>query len=179
MMSAAMLGESGESRVAATTVSPGGYSFQDHVNRGIVANLLKDGSKSWDWVVLQDQSQIPGFGPGNREFDQSLAAVLDLNELAATAGAKTVFLMTWGYRNGDSRNSDLYPNYKATQRELRDGYIRYVQNTSTNSRPTKVAPVVKAYEALFLFSPNPLESQSDFYKCTKTMAATQARGVAI
>ncbi|MCJ8314061.1 MAG: hypothetical protein HRU38_16270 [Saccharospirillaceae bacterium] len=43
------------------SITPGGYNFYDHAENSSTLNLIN--SKQWDFVILQNQSQIPGWKP--------------------------------------------------------------------------------------------------------------------
>ena len=111
-----------------------------------IFTLLGDGAQaagntSWDIVVLQEQSQIPGFPPGQPQYEASQQAAKELNALIESRGAMTVFLMTWGRRDGDSQNPQLFGTYQAHQDKLADGYRAMRAATATAERPTFIAPV--------------------------------------
>ncbi len=73
-------------KVAAET--PGGVTLQKHLDAGKAGKKIAEGK--WDFVVLQEQSQMPFMAP-----QQMHAAARKLDELITAAGAKTVFYMTW------------------------------------------------------------------------------------
>ena len=54
------------------------------------------------------------------EASRESAVVLD--GYAAATGAQTMFLMTWGRRDGDADNPDLYGDYVTMQGLLADGF---------------------------------------------------------
>jgi hypothetical protein len=118
-----------------------------------IHTLLGDGAEaagntSWDIVVLQEQSQIPGFPPGQPQYEASQQAAQELNTLIASRGAMTVFLMTWGRRDGDSQNPQLFGTYQAHQDKLADGYRAMRAATATAERPTFIAPVGLVFSAV-------------------------------
>jgi hypothetical protein len=109
--------------------------------------------KEWKWVILQEQSQIPGlyeYGnqPGSEFYDSKVAAQ-ELNELIAATGGQTMFFMTWGRRDGDPGNPQTYPDFLTMQGLLTEGYLQYVQATSTPTRPTFVAPVGMVFQTIY------------------------------
>lgn len=111
--------------------------------------------RDWKWVVLQDQSQLPGFyglghGQGGQEYDSSLLAAEEMNKnYIQPNGAQTVFFLTWGRRNGDNHNRAMYPNFLTMQKLLTEGYRRYWQATTTAERPTYIAPVGLVFETIY------------------------------
>lgn len=136
------------SSVDTTAHSPGGRQLWQHLEDADGSNgdttlrqLLVTDDAAWDHVTIQEQSQIPGFPPGQADYDASLDAAIGLDDLVEAAGADTVFFMTWGRRLGDSMNPDIYPDYPSMQALLADGYLSYAAATSTPGRPVTVAPV--------------------------------------
>ncbi|MBD1912950.1 MULTISPECIES: hypothetical protein [unclassified Leptolyngbya] len=81
-----LVGLSPSSRVS--SVALGGYTLDDHTHDKNTRRTIRDGG--WEYVVLQEQSQIPIFDPG--KFHKS---VRKLDKEIRKRGAKTVLLMTW------------------------------------------------------------------------------------
>jgi len=131
-------------------VTGGGLTLYDHgVKAGDpstqqYAKLVTDGA-SREWIVLQDQSQMPGFYPSGY-WSQSLWGA---QTIVGLTDATSVYFMTWGYRNGDSYNPSLYPNYVTMQNELEQGYQAYSRQTSTPDRLTYIAPVGLAFKHIY------------------------------
>lgn len=141
--------ESGET----VRLADGGLRFVDHVQRvgqsgSAWATAFAPGS-TWDWVILQEQSQIPGFPEGQADIEASVGAAGDLDDIAESTGAQTVFLLTWGRRAGDPDNDWLYPDFETMQALLTAGYTRYRDTTSTAARPTWIAPAGPAFARVF------------------------------
>lgn len=141
--------------VAHETVAKGGWTFHKHAQDASSEGqelhaLLGAGDTAWDVVVFQEQSQIPGFHPYNApDWDLSIAAAPTLDSHAAAAGAETVFMMTWGRRDGDPMNPEIFPDYPSMQALLAEGYALYAAGTSTPARRTWVAPVGMAWYAVW------------------------------
>ena len=102
---------------------------------------------SWDYVVLQDQSQVPTFPTTNGMWQDSKNASVSLSGAIADEGAETVLFMTWGYRNGDSLNS-FNNNFTSMQARLTEGYTRYAENISAAGHAVWIAPVGLAYQTV-------------------------------
>ncbi len=98
-----------------------------------------------DYVVLQDQSQVPGFPTSSSYWQESYEGSEYIDELVESRGGDTFFLMTWGYRFGDSNNQWRYPDYPTMQYHLKNGYLAFAENLSTPARPVFVAPVGLAH----------------------------------
>ncbi|MDP6944737.1 MAG: hypothetical protein QF464_11350, partial [Myxococcota bacterium] len=150
-------------------VSKGGYTLTLHardadgtngettLREHLVTGAPED--NAWRTVVLQEQSQTAGFhvadnpfGPGYM-WDESLLSVELLNGLISARGADTVFLMTWGYRDGDSSiPADLFsgfPDYPTMQAALIDGYEMYADGLCTVMRTVYVAPAGRAFQQIY------------------------------
>ena len=109
---------------------------------------LNDGT-AWDYVVLQDQSQIPGLYRNTAYWQDSLAGAQALDGFAEDVGAESILMMTWGRRNGDTNNQVLYPDFLTMQERLEDGYIDYRDNLSTPNRDIWIAPVGLAFKHVY------------------------------
>ncbi len=131
-----------------TAVTPGGKTLGYHAEQALNGSLKAKFEESWDLVMLQDQSQVPGFPPGQVQKEGSKEGSKTLAELARTAGADVMFFMTWGYPNGDENNDWLYPDYESMQAELAAGYEEYCAAASVPEAPAYVAPVGLAFQWL-------------------------------
>jgi hypothetical protein len=138
--------------VYAESETTGGLSLSGHLARADgtlgdtrTRDLLVTGGYLWDHVVLQDQSQIPGFPEGTPDLEASQAALPDLDALIELAGAQTVLLLTWGRRDGDTLNPWLYPDFQTMQDLLTAGYIGYARSISRPGRTAWIAPAGPAF----------------------------------
>jgi hypothetical protein len=106
--------------------TPGGYTFQQHSTNS--TSLSKIATGTWDYVVLQEQSQIPSFPPTQVANDcYPYAATLVDSIKSANPCAEPLFFMTWGRENGDQSNCVNYPplcTYDGMQARLRESYIQ-------------------------------------------------------
>ncbi len=102
---------------------------------------------AWDYVVLQDQSQVPTFPSTNSMWQDSKNASILLSDAISDEGAETVLFMTWGYRDGDSLNA-FNNNFTAMQARLVEGYTRYAENISSAGNAVWIAPVGLAYKSV-------------------------------
>lgn len=88
--------------------TPGGYTFQLHSTNA--TSLSKIAQGNWDYVVLQEQSQIPSFTDAEVvSMCFPYARMLDSLINAQSPCAETVFYMTWGRKNGDATNCAVWP----------------------------------------------------------------------
>lgn len=116
---------------------PGGSSLQTHLTNSATLNLIQQGN--WDFVVLQEQSQIPAFPDGQvaEEFYPPAKSLDSLIHVFSPC-AKTVFYMTWGYKYGDSGNCPFFPpicTYEGMDSLLRLRYTNIADSTSAIISP--------------------------------------------
>lgn len=111
--------------------TPGGYTLQGHASNSTSLSKIQQGN--WDFVVLQEQSQIPSFSDTYVESNCfPYAAQLNNTILQYNPCAETVFYMTWGRENGDSENCPTNPavcTYEGMDNLLR---LRYTQMAANN-----------------------------------------------
>jgi hypothetical protein len=116
-------------------VASAGHQWNTTLNNG-----------NWNYVILQDQSQVPGFPRSQNEWIASKDGAVELSEVIEDNGGETVLMMTWGRRNGDSNNAWRFPDFSTMQEELASGYLDYRDNISANGGNAWVAPVGLAFE---------------------------------
>lgn len=94
--------------VAFDVNAPGGHTFQGHSTNSTSLNKIMAGG--WDFVVLQEQSQLPSF-PDQQVAAQVFPYAQKLDSIVRfyNACAETVFYMTWGRKNGDASNCSNWP----------------------------------------------------------------------
>lgn len=154
-------------------LAAGGLRLPDHVERVETGNpqwvdALTGEPGRWTWMVLQDQSQIPGFPESEGVWQQSADAVPVLDGYAVDQGAETVLFMTWGRRDGDSSNPEMYPDFEAMNARLDAGYRAYATRGSTDDRTLWIAPVGRAFGAVYsrvaAAGGTPEDPGTDFYR---------------
>jgi hypothetical protein len=161
--------------VATTKVTSGGYTFKKHLGdattpgKSLHTYLVGQPVDTYDYVILQEQSQTPGFYAANSPlWDDSLQSAIALDGLVAQGGADTVFFMTWGRRDGDDTNPALYPDYISMQLYLDQGYHLYAQETASSDRVTFLSPAGRAFQLIFedliAQGDDPLNPDSLFHK---------------
>ncbi len=116
--------------------APGGYTLDDHgqdtVSRGKIAN------GGWDYLVLQEQSQLPSF---QSYQSNELYGMLTLFRKFNPCG-RIMFYMTWGRQNGDASNCAVWPpvcTYLGMDSLIRMRYIQMAVNNKTELSPVGVA----------------------------------------
>lgn len=131
--------------------TPGGFRLSDHAVN--TTSLAKIAQGTWDFVVLQEQSQLPSF-PINQVNTLVFPYAEDLNTLITTQNpcAETVFYMTWGRQNGDSQNCAAHPpvcTYTGMDDLLRERYM-----TMATNEEAIVSPVGAVWRYLRTNHPN-------------------------
>lgn len=110
--------------------TPGGASFGNHVNDPVA--LSKINSEKWDFVVLQNQSQIPAFKNEikNKSLPDAQMLVRQIKE--NNAESKIIYFATWGRKNGDQQNCAYYQplcTFEGHTVALKEGYDVYQSST--------------------------------------------------
>lgn len=104
--------------------SPGGFTFEQHSTDPTTLGKIDMGT--WDYVVLQEQSQRPAFPIAQVESDVfPYAKILNDRVRAKNPCGETIFYMTWGRKNGDAANCAFYPplcTFSGMNDELRARY---------------------------------------------------------
>lgn len=91
-----------------TAHTPGGATFQQHASNPFVISTIQQAD--WDFVVLQEQSQLPSF-PDNQVEQMVLPYAHQLSEMVKEYNhcAQVNFYMTWGRKEGDAQNCPSWP----------------------------------------------------------------------
>lgn len=104
----AQVATSAGEKVTVDASTPGGYTLSMHCeNSGTMAKIAQ--SKA-DFVVLQEQSQIPSFTDGEvNSMFLPYAQKLNDEILKSNPCSETVLYVTWGRKNGDAMNCPNWP----------------------------------------------------------------------
>jgi len=146
----AQLAASGDNPVQTEMVAEGGWTLAQHVAAPETRATLQQ--RQWDYVVLQDQSQIPA-DASDRTRDVYPAVRQLVSEIQA-AGAKPLLFLTWGHQDGWPQ--DGLPTYAAMQDQLTAGYMGIATELHI-----PVAPVGEAWRQAITASPQLDLWQSD------------------
>jgi hypothetical protein len=93
--------------LACQSNTPGGCTFSQHCSNHSM-ELIRQGG--WHFVVLQEQSQYPSFPQQQVESEVfPYAQRLVDSVYRHSPCAEPVFYMTWGRKNGDQRNGEIFP----------------------------------------------------------------------
>ena len=122
--------------------TPGGCTFEMHCRNQSMTMICQGG---WDFVVLQEQSQLPAFPLDSVElYVFPYAQQLVDSIYAHNPCAEPMFYMTWGRKNGDTEFG--YPpmdTYEGMDSLL---YVRYMQMGEDND--ASVCPVGRVWHYL-------------------------------
>lgn len=138
--------------------TPGGYTLEAHSTNGITTSLIN--SQPWDIVILQEQSQRPAFPQSQVETEVYPYATDLYNKIKAhNSCTEVMFMMTWGYKNGDASNCAFYPpicTYSGMQDGIRTSYLRMALDNNANVAPVGAAwKVVRdSFPNIDLYSPD-------------------------
>lgn len=136
--------------------APGGYTLNGHSTN--TTSLDKIRANNWDFVVLQEQSQIPSFPPTQVATDcLPYGAILVDSIKSNYACSEPLFYMTWGRKYGDSGNCAAWPpvcTYEGMQWRLRWGYLELAANNNSSVAPVGLAwyNSIMANDTLDLYS---------------------------
>lgn len=137
--------------------TPGGYTLQNHSTNTTTLNSIKQGT--WNFVVLQEQSQLPSFPPAQVASDVfPFAKTLVDSIKAANPCTESLFYMTWGKQNGDQQNCANYTplcTYNGMQDRLRTSYLAMATANNATVSPVGAAwkytranyPAINLYNA--------------------------------
>jgi len=130
--------------------TPGGYTLQGHSTNTTTLSKIQQGN--WDFVVLQEQSQLPSFPIGDvQTMVYPYAQFLNSTILQYNPCAETIFYMTWGRQNGDSQNCAENPpvcTYAGMDDLLRERYM-----AMANSNQAVVSPAGAVWRSLRTTNP--------------------------
>ncbi|MBL9025627.1 MAG: SGNH/GDSL hydrolase family protein [Myxococcales bacterium] len=132
---------SGGARVESTAVAAPGASLVDHASNPAVFDAIA--SQPWDFVLIQDQQQRPGFRLPEVEVE-SVAAAEALVDAVRANDPSTVplFYMVWARQDGDAQNCAYYPllcTYEGATLAVSQGYELYAERTATDLVPVALA----------------------------------------
>jgi hypothetical protein len=130
----AKLAKSGGHKVEVGMSARGGWTLSDHVGSTETINLLN--SAKWNFVVLQDQSQIPAIAQARNQ--EMYPAARELIQKIKAVGATPIFFVTWAQRAGMPENG--MTNYESMQSQINYGYLGIAQELNI-----PVAPVGSAW----------------------------------
>ena len=141
---------SGQHSVETGLLAPGGWTLAEHVNDPNTQTEIE--AQKWDYVVLQEQSEIPSVEQSRILY--MYPAARTLVKMIQDNGEEPMFFMTWGHQYGDLNFS--YYDYESMQKQLTTGYL-----TIADELDVPVAPVGSAWEQVHQQNPEIDLWQSD------------------
>ncbi len=86
----------------------GGYTLQMHSTNATTLSKINEGD--WDYVVLQEQSQLPSFDLPQVDTEVfPYAKLLDSLVHKYNSCGRSMFYITWGRKYGDADNCPVWP----------------------------------------------------------------------
>ena len=125
----ARLARAGDHTVETGMAAPGGWTLFAHARSAETLGKLK--SSKWDFVILQEQSQVPAVEPARTEA--MYPAVRSLVRQVEDLGATPIFFLTWAYRDGWPENG--LSGYEAMQTQITRGYLGIAQELGVPMAP--------------------------------------------
>ena len=136
------LARAGGHAVETGMAAEGGFRLLDHELSSKTQKAIQ--SAQWNYVVLQEQSQIPSM-----QFSRDETMYPSARSLVKTieaSGGRPVFFMTWAHRDGWPENG--LPNYEAMQFAINKSYLGIAYELNV-----PVAPVGSAWMTATRFYP--------------------------
>lgn len=144
------LAKSGTYRVETGMAAPGGWGLSDHIKA--TETLAQIQSSKWNFVVLQDHSQIPASEPARTE--QMFPAARALAAKVKEFGAIPMLFVTWAHRDGWQKKGLL--TYESMQLQIDSGYMAIGQELKA-----RIAPVGYAWLTMRQENPQMVLWQAD------------------
>ncbi len=133
-----------------TANMPGGTTLEQHANNPASLALIASGNA--DYVVLQEQSQLPSFPDAQVAASfYPFAKKLDSLADAQNECSQTVFYRTWGRQNGDPQNCANFPPL-CTYNGM-DSLLNLRYRNAADSAQALLSPVGNVWKRLRTSSP--------------------------
>ena len=127
------LAASGKHPVETRTLAEGGWTLADHVNDKNTLPTIQ--SEKWDYVVLQEQSEIPAIDSsrvaGMYPAARSLVRMIEEN------GETPMFFLTWAHQGGDPQFG--FNDYDSMQNQTVVGYLAIARELGVPVAPAGYA----------------------------------------
>ncbi|NJN14891.1 MAG: hypothetical protein HC822_00540 [Oscillochloris sp.] len=130
------LARSGGHRLETAALTNGGWRLADHLAATETLDTIR--SSQWDYVVLQEQSQIPAVEA--LRTTQMYPAARALIQPIEESGATPLFFVTWGHRGGWPERG--LPDYRPMQAQILQGYSALASELAV-----PLVPVGSAWQA--------------------------------
>ena len=122
---------------------PGGFPLSSHLNDATTFSKISQGN--WDYVILQEQSQIPTID--YYRYNDMYPAMTDLKSVIEQYNpcAKIITYMTWGRRFGGQQCdpsgtycSPVFANFNHMQDSLTSAYLKISEQLNIQCAPVGV-----------------------------------------
>ena len=127
------MARAGGHSVRADMEAHGGWTLLDHAQS--VETTQKIRSTEWDFVVLQEQSDVPSFS--NSRDQEMFPAIRGLHNEISARGAETILFMTWGHRDGSL--AEGVGGYGAESAAIESAYVKIGDELGIPIAPVGVA----------------------------------------
>ncbi len=172
----AAIAKSHGDKVIYDAITPGGARLSHHASSREVSEKLRQ--QAWDFVVLQEQSQLPGFGA--RQLSKAVfpfAARLVEETRKANSHASVIFYMAMAHRNGDPANKKISSElltFDGAQKRINKTYLKMAQQNGTLVAPVGVAwrAVRRKYPEIALYADNTHPNPTGTYLAACVFYAT-------
>jgi hypothetical protein len=116
--------------------TPGGNTLENHSQNPV--SISKIAAGSWDYVILQEQSQRPI--TNTSKFTQGANRLYDSIKKYNPCATPLLY-MTWGRKNGDVNNCPSFPvmcTYQGMDSALRKNYLDLTDNLDAEVSPVSI-----------------------------------------
>src|SRR5262249_37722255 len=127
------LAKSGGHPIETGMSAPGGWTLANHAASSDTINLLE--SSKWNYVVLQEQSQIPAVS--DARLQQMYPAARTLISKIREVNAVPILFITWAHRDGWPEGG--FNNYESMQANINQGYWLIAQEQNVITAPAGIA----------------------------------------
>lgn len=174
------MGKLNEIPISTTRVLKGGEKFSGHLQNPELHRQLEKGC--WDYVVMQEFSSTPAYS--TKYVSENIlpyAAEIDSIAKKYSPEAQTVYYMTWGHKNGNTRQTD-YPlddTYESMQDRITTTYTDMAYENGGMLAPVGVAwkNIRKSHPEIELYiEDNFHPSLAGSYLAANTLFATMLNG---
>ena len=127
------LARSGGHSVETGMAAQGSWTLALHASS--TGTLDRLSSSHWDYVVLQEQSEIPALEPARTQ--EMYPAARSLVRAIQGAGARPIFFLTWAHRDGLPDQG--LPDYESMQMQIDQGYMAIAHESRSIVAPVGYA----------------------------------------
>ena len=143
------LSASGNHPVYANGNTPGGFWLEYHSEEERSIHLIEAGV--WDYVILQEQSQVPSIDYWR--YGSMYPSAETLDSMITVNGAQTCFFMTWGRKYGGQQSiggysSPVFADFYHMQDSLASAYTEIAQLLGA-----ELSPVGLSWATAFTLDP--------------------------